>query len=133
MKKAKVENVILAALAGVASGTLIGLLFAPDKGEATRKKISQKGDDYLKKVRHDIKELRVYLEKRADQTQKEINELGQKARKKAKDVFEKAEKSNSFEEWTKDELYQYARELKIEGYSKMNKQELVDALKANYN
>lgn len=131
MKKEKVENVILAALAGVASGTVIGLLFAPDKGEATRKKISQKGDGYLKKARNNIKEFRSFLKKTTNKTKNEINELGQKTEEKVKDVFKKAEKSNSFEEWTKEELYHYAKELKIEGYSKMNKKELVEALKAN--
>jgi gas vesicle protein len=36
---------ILGVLAGIAAGTLIGVLFAPEKGNATRKKISKKGQD----------------------------------------------------------------------------------------
>ena len=38
-------------------------------------------------------------------------------------------KSPSYEEWTKDELYERAREIGIEGRSKMNKQELINSLR----
>ena len=39
-------KVLLGVLAGVAVGATLGILFAPDKGSNTRKKISQKSDDY---------------------------------------------------------------------------------------
>jgi len=39
-------KVLLGILAGVAVGATLGILFAPDKGSSTRKKISKKGDDY---------------------------------------------------------------------------------------
>lgn len=39
-------KVLLGLLAGVAVGATFGILFAPDKGSATRKKISKKGEDY---------------------------------------------------------------------------------------
>ena len=43
-------KVLLGVLAGVAVGATLGILFAPDKGSATRKKISQKGDDYADEI-----------------------------------------------------------------------------------
>lgn len=35
----------------------------------------------------------------------------------------------SYEDWTRDELYQKAREVGIEGRSDMSKEELIDALR----
>lgn len=38
-------NVVIGALAGVAVGALLGVLFAPEKGTETRKKIAKKSKD----------------------------------------------------------------------------------------
>ncbi|MCD9015133.1 YtxH domain-containing protein [Parachryseolinea silvisoli] len=41
----KKEKAILAVLAGVAAGAVLGVLFAPDEGRYTRKRIIRKGGD----------------------------------------------------------------------------------------
>ena len=42
----------------------------------------------------------------------------------------KGGKAPPYEEWTKDELYERAQELEIDGRSDMTKDELIDALRA---
>ena len=49
----KTVGYISAFLGGAIAGTALGLIFAPEKGEDTRKKISNTIDDFCKK--HDIK------------------------------------------------------------------------------
>ncbi|NTW44526.1 MAG: YtxH domain-containing protein [Anaerolineaceae bacterium] len=39
-------KVILSLLAGVAAGALLGILFAPEKGSVTRKKMSKKAEEF---------------------------------------------------------------------------------------
>lgn len=51
-KHLKINNmssgkVLLGVLAGVAAGALLGILFAPEKGVVTRKKIVSKGEEYV--------------------------------------------------------------------------------------
>ena len=38
-------------------------------------------------------------------------------------------KSPAYDEWTKERLYERAKEIGIEGRSRMNKQQLIDALR----
>ena len=47
-------RMVLGILAGLAAGTLIGILFAPDKGSATRQKIVHKGEDYIDSLKSRI-------------------------------------------------------------------------------
>ena len=47
------------------------------------------------------------------------------------DSGKKGGKAKPYEEWTKDDLYAQARRVGIEGRSKMNKSELIYALRNN--
>jgi gas vesicle protein len=47
-------SIILGVLAGLTAGAIVGILFAPDKGSATRKKIIQKGESYVDNLKEKI-------------------------------------------------------------------------------
>ena len=49
-------NVVIGALAGVAVGALLGVLFAPEKGTETRKKITKKSKDTAESLKNKFNE-----------------------------------------------------------------------------
>jgi len=51
------SNTFLAFLTGAATGAILGLLYAPDKGENTRDKLSYQLDKYKKKLDELIREI----------------------------------------------------------------------------
>jgi gas vesicle protein len=122
-------DLILASLTSAVSGVIIGILLAPDKGSKTRKKISEEGDEYLQSLKGSIENMRQYLDKRAEETKEELSDIRDDVKHRGEDILEKAKKATSYEEWTKEELYELAKESNIEGYSQMNKGELLEAVK----
>jgi gas vesicle protein len=50
-------KLVLGVLAGIAAGALAGVLFAPEKGAVTRKKIMDTGGDYAKGLKDKFNEL----------------------------------------------------------------------------
>ena len=71
-----------------------------------------------------------------DQQYEKLREKGMSKEKAAriantsrKKAAKKGGSSPKYEEWTKDDLYQKAKEVGIEGRSSMNKKELIDTLR----
>jgi len=49
-------KIVLGTLAGLAVGAMLGVLFAPDKGSNTRKKISKKREEYAENLKEKFDE-----------------------------------------------------------------------------
>jgi gas vesicle protein len=64
-------KVLLGVLAGVAVGATLGILFAPEKGASTRKKISKKGDDYAEELGEKFNEFLDGLAQRFEKVKEE--------------------------------------------------------------
>jgi gas vesicle protein len=73
-------KVLLGVLAGVAAGALIGILFAPDKGSETRKKIVEKGEDYVDGMKDKFNGLIDDLGKKMDGMQAKANKVADDAK-----------------------------------------------------
>jgi gas vesicle protein len=51
-------KIVLGALAGFAVGAVVGVLLAPDKGSETRRKIAQKGTDFVDGIKGKFSDLK---------------------------------------------------------------------------
>lgn len=115
-----IEKIIVAAVTSAASGAVLGILFAPDKGKETRKKISKASNKLMKKAGKQIDKARNNFVNSAEAAKEEVKEGGKKTK----------EKGEALVEWTKEELYQKAKDANIDGYSQMNKDELIEVLES---
>jgi len=68
-------KLLLGVLAGFAAGTLLGVLFAPDKGSVTRKAISKKAEDYAEELKNKFNEFIESINEKFE-TVKEEDEVG---------------------------------------------------------
>lgn len=70
-------KLIGALLAGAAIGGVLGILFAPDKGSETRKKISSKGNDLTDAVKEKFGEFVDKFKKEVETAKDQANEFAE--------------------------------------------------------
>jgi gas vesicle protein len=73
------SKVLLGFLAGAAAGALAGLLFAPDKGSATRKKIVNKTGDITDSIKNSFTKFIDGIKETYQGVEEDVEEMSDKA------------------------------------------------------
>jgi gas vesicle protein len=89
LKKVKMSKVkiVLGTLAGIATGALLGVMFAPDSGATTRKKITKKGADYTGEVYTKFEDLVEKITDKMAGIKIEITDMVEKGSEKMSDAM----------------------------------------------
>jgi gas vesicle protein len=86
-------KVLVGVLAGVAAGAILGILFAPDKGTETRRKISKKGTDTLDEMKDKFDEMLSSLTEKFESVKDEANNFAANGKGKVEDLRKDAKNS----------------------------------------
>jgi gas vesicle protein len=75
-------KVLLGLLAGVAAGAMLGILFAPEKGTVTRRKITKKGEDYADALKEKFDEFVDNVTDKYLEAKEDVTDFAQKGKAK---------------------------------------------------
>ncbi|MFH0894210.1 MAG: YtxH domain-containing protein [Bacteroidota bacterium] len=79
-------KVLLGVLAGVAIGATLGILFAPEKGSSTRKKISIKSDEYADELVEKFNDFIESITEKFETVKEEAVRIAKDAKHKVEEV-----------------------------------------------
>ncbi|MEO6189925.1 MAG: YtxH domain-containing protein [Saprospiraceae bacterium] len=79
-------KVLLGVLAGVATGAVIGILFASDKGTNTRKKIFKYGDNYVAELKSRFDDFLDTITEKYESAKGDANNLIEKGKSRTEQV-----------------------------------------------
>lgn len=83
-------KVLLGVLAGAAVGATLGILFAPDKGSETRKKIARKSNDYAESLEEKFNEMVDSMSKQFENIKQEAMQMAETGKAKLESTEEGA-------------------------------------------
>lgn len=100
---------MLGVLAGVATGALLGILFAPAKGSRTRRKILRQGESYVGGLEEKFNEYANTISGKLEHAKEEVSAFAQKGKEK----FENAkEEVSAFAQKGKEKFEEAEKEVK---------------------
>ncbi|NJK94858.1 MAG: YtxH domain-containing protein [Bacteroidetes bacterium] len=70
-------KMLLGIMAGAAAGAVLGILFAPDKGTETRRKIMERGNDYVSDLKEKFNDFIDNLTERYESVKDDASEYAQ--------------------------------------------------------
>jgi gas vesicle protein len=79
-------KILLGVVAGIATGALLGVLFAPDKGCDTRRKIGQKKDDITDDLKEKFNKFLDSISEKFEVVNDEVSDYKDKAEVKIKEM-----------------------------------------------
>jgi gas vesicle protein len=80
-------NVLVGVLAGFAAGVTVGILFAPDKGSNTRRKISNKSNEFVNDLESKFNDLVETVNEKIDSVKDEVTHRTDNGIKKAETAY----------------------------------------------
>ncbi len=87
-------KVITGILAGAAAGAILGVLFAPDKGSETRKKIAKKSNDLTDAVKNGFTSMSDAITNKYESIKSDTAELLEKGKDKLQNVKDQGSKQH---------------------------------------
>jgi gas vesicle protein len=79
-------KVVLGVLAGIAVGAILGILFAPDKGTETRRKMCKKGTDCADDFKDKFNEFIESISEKIEHVKEDVCDFAQQAKTKTEEV-----------------------------------------------
>jgi gas vesicle protein len=83
-------KILLGVLAGLAAGATLGILFAPDKGTTTRRKIKQKSDEYADQLVEKFNEFVESMTEKFESMKEEVVHSAEGAKEKVEEAAAEA-------------------------------------------